>query len=833
MRVTILFFSLCLLLPAGRDLSAQNTHDELQRLADRHYKMMNLKMSEDGRWFTFRKWYDRNHDTLLIIDRQYPEKVTGSRTIIGEPFFPDNNHLLTRNKESAELWDLQKQTGIYYEHVKDMKTLKGDGLFVLHYNEKADNRIGLYDTSGRLLQSVDHATRFVIAEDDRVYVITREEEGDYHLVRLGDKGKEQLYSSPREIKLLDIYSGQQGMMIHEKAPGSTAMGIVYLDLTTKAAYPLQDVLPVNPQRVFTEAIEGGNSYFLKVVVDYEKQDTSLVDIWYGNDYQLEKKFNPYPVYAFYIWKPRARQIEQIGTGRPEEKASLGNGRYFVSVDRFLLQDYITASPKMIIDIYDRQEDTYFLMDTVVAYTPSMLHILPGGENIFYRKDYTWYAYHVATDTKKVIDGNGLVNPYFSPDGKSVLFDGDDGLWSYYPEENRLLKQGDFEGYKVTILNGTSKSIAYRFDKKTIDLEKGVLLRVYDPNENKSAYIVRKNGRNDTIVPFTGMNIQELTYNEAYNHFCYIEENYNCPPRLVHTEPGKEKNIVFQSNKADSAILSLKQETVSYTNSDGIPLKGILYYPLNGSPSGKYPIVVKIYQIQSHIQNRYPLAEFSTINRDGFNLRLLLEKGYCVYFPDIVFGQKGTGLSALDCVHHALDALEDNPCIDKSRIGLFGFSHGGYETNFIATHSDRFATYIAGAGNSDIVRSYFSYNYNFKRPFYWQFETGQYQMKKSFSEDKNLYFQNNPIHYVDRVNAPILLWAGMKDQNIYWEQTMEFYIGLKRNRKKVVALFYPKEGHAFFSQEACSDISLRILDWFDYYLKGKRDTEWIEKSDRPD
>lgn len=823
MRVTILFFSLCLLLSAGQDLIAQNTHDELQRLADRHYKIETLKMSEDGRWFIFCKKFDRNRDTILILDKRHPEKVIGHRVIVGEPFFPDNDHLLTRNRQSAELWNLQTQTGIYYKHVKDLKALRKNGLFVLHYNEKEDNRVGLYDASGKLLQSVDHATRFIIAEDDRIYVITKEEEGDCHLVRLEDKGKEQLYSSSREIRLLDIYPARQGIMIHEQAPGGTTMRTVYLDLTTKVAYPLQDVLPVSPQQVYTETIGEEDSYFLKVVTDYEKQDTSLVDIWYGNDYRLERKFYPHPVYVFYIWNPVAKQIGQVGTDPALEQASLGDGRYFVSVDRSLLQDYITASPKMIIDIHDRLKDSYTLMDTIKS-----LYASPGGEYILYDKDKNWYTYHVATGTKKVIDGNGMHTPYFTPDGKSILFDGDGGLWSYNPEENRLSKPCDFEGCEVTILNGTSKGIAYRFDRKMFDPEKPVLLKLYNRKKNKTAYILHKEGRSEVLVPLTNMNIQELKYNEEYKHFCYIEENYNCPPRLVHKAPGKKKNIVFQSNKDDLDILSLKQETVSYTNSDGIPLKGILYYPLNYSPSGKYPIVVKIYQIQSHIQNRYPLAEFSTVNRDGLNLRLLLEKGYFVYFPDIVYGEKGPGLSALDCVHHALDALEDNPCIDKNRIGLFGFSHGGYETNFIATHSDRFAAYIAGAGNSDIVRSYFSYNNNFWRPFYFQFETGQYEMKKSFSEDKQFYFQNSPIHYVDRVNAPILLWTGKEDQNIYWEQTMEFYIGLKRNRKKVIALFYPGEGHAFFSQEACHDISLRILDWFDYYLKGKKGVEWIKQ-----
>ncbi len=833
MKITILLLSLCMLFPEGRVLSAQNRPEELQKFADRYYDIRLQDMVDNPIWFTVRKWHDRNRDTILILNNRHPGKVTGARAIKGIPFFIGSDRLLTRNSHKAELWNLQTQTGIYYEHVKDMKALKNNGWFVLHYNEEADNRVGLYNTSGKLLQSVDHATRFMITEDDRVYVITKEENGESHLVRLGDKGKEQLYNSSREIKLLDIYPTRQGIMIHEKAPESTAMGVVYLDFNTKTAYPLQDVLPVSPQQVFTEIIEGGNSYFLKVVVDYEKQDTSLVDLWYGNDYRLERKFYPHPVFTYHVWNPVAKQIEQVGADPPAEKASLGNGRYFVSVDRSLLQDYIIASPKLKIDIYDRLEDTSFLMDTITSHAQTMLYISPGGEYILYRKNNNWYAYNVATDTKKSINGNGLHNPYFTPDGESILFDGDDGLWSYDPKENSLSKSGDFEGYKVTILNGISQTIAYRFHRKTIDPEKPVLLRLYNRNENKSAYILHKNGKNETLIPFTGMNIKELKHDEDYTHFYYSEENYNHPPRLVYKEPGKDATVLFQSNETDKAILSLKQEIISYINSDGIPLKGILYYPLNYNPSWKYPMVVRIYQIQNHKRNRYPLAEFSTENRDGLNLRLLLEKGYFVYFPDIVYGEMGTGLSALDCVNHSLDALSENQYIDKSRIGLFGFSHGGYETNFIATHSDRFAAYVAGAGNSDIVRSYFSYNYNFKRPFYWQFETGQYEMKKSFSEDKQLYFQNNPIHYVDRVNAPILLWAGKKDRNIYWEQTMEFYIGLKRNRKKVVALFYPKEGHAFFSQEACRDLSLRILDWFDYYLKGKKETEWIKKVDRPE
>ena len=89
------------------------------------------------------------------------------------------------------------------------------------------------------------------------------------------------------------------------------------------------------------------------------------------------------------------------------------------------------------------------------------------------------------------------------------------------------------------------------------------------------------------------------------------------------------------------------------------------------------------------------------------------------------------------MHSGLDFLGKFKGIDKNRIGLTGHSHEGYKTNFIATHSIRFDSYISSAGHSDIVRAYFSYSYKFNIPFYWQFENQQYEMFKPFAKDKIL------------------------------------------------------------------------------------------------
>lgn len=155
--------------------------------------------------------------------------------------------------------------------------------------------------------------------------------------------------------------------------------------------------------------------------------------------------------------------------------------------------------------------------------------------------------------------------------------------------------------------------------------------------------------------------------------------------------------------------------------------------------------------------------------------------------------------------------------------------GGYETNFIAIKSDRFAAYISGASVSNIVRSYFSYNTHFNIMDHARFENGQFEMNVPFSENKELYFKNNPIDEVDKVSAPMLLWAGMKDENVTPDQTMAFYAGLVRNRKPVIALLYHNKGHDLgIGSKESNDLNLKTLEWWGYFLKEEKNILWIDK-----
>ncbi|MNH31716.1 Prolyl oligopeptidase family protein [compost metagenome] len=76
---------------------------------------------------------------------------------------------------------------------------------------------------------------------------------------------------------------------------------------------------------------------------------------------------------------------------------------------------------------------------------------------------------------------------------------------------------------------------------------------------------------------------------------------------------------------------------------------------------------------------------------------------------------------------------------------------------------------------------------------------------------------------------MLLWTGKKDRRVPWERTMEFYIGLKRNSNFVIALFYPDAGHVFRNNSLeKKDLQTRVLQWWDYFLKDKKDVGWIKK-----
>lgn len=828
--------SLCLLLAAGRESAGQTRHDSLSRvIAETSHNLTAPVLSDDGRWLTFRKrswepvWTksDLNKDTVVLFDLRDPgkAKIAGYRENVWIPAFAGNTHLLLSYGLKTELLDLKKQTSCYFTGVQRMQVLNSKNQFVLHYDKEGNNKLELRDSGGTLIHSLEHVSRFYIAENGDIYAIAGYNGPASDVFRIRDQTKEKLYRFAGDITQLTVDPGGQGIMIHGKKPGDASVELLYLDLRTKIAFPFNELLTVRFQQAFTAVICEGNSYFLRLWNEKQKEEISPVDIWHGNDNRLKEKFFPSGGEVCYLWEPGKKVVQQIGNDRLTKSACIGNGRYFLSLDPWLLQDYTRERAPLKLFRYDRQQDAYAVIDTV----SSNLFTSPAGQYALYFKNGTWHIYHIPSGTLDTVGDGKLKTPYFTTDGKTVLFEGESGLWCYDPEQKELALWNSFEGYQATILNGISRTTlpGFNFFEKTVSLDKPLVIKLYDPSENRSIYILWEDGAYKTIITPTAKRVQSLSYNPSFTCFSWQEEDYNLPPRLVYKEMGKQERVLYQSNRQDTAILSLKQEIISYTNSDSIPLKGILYYPLGYKPFRQYPMVVHIYGKQNQARNRYPYPSY--FEGLGFNIRLLLENGYFVYLPDILIqGKDGPGMDALDCVNHALDALARIPLIDQRRIGLIGHSFGGYETSYIAARSGRFAAYVSGSGHNDLIWACHAFNYNFFSPDHVRIEANNYKLGKPFSADKGLYFKNNPLYHAEKVNAPVLLWSGLEDQNVTSDHTMAFYNALRKNNKNVIALFYKGEGHGLQQKPAQFDLTSRILDWFGYFLKDETGIEWIGK-----
>ncbi len=793
-------------------------------------------MTGDGNWLALRKrsWLpawkksDLAKDTVILFDLQNPEefKIAGYMQNVRSMAFAGTEHLFLSNDRQTGLLNLNEQTNIYFEGVKNIQALNNKKQFLLHYGKEKKNRLELCDENGNLLNAVNNVSRFYTTDTDHVYVIAEVMEKEFNVIILTDQKKEKVYESPQEIERLDIDPSERGLMVFKKNPDGFSREVLYLDLENNTSYPLKEVLPIIFHRGSTERIQEGHSYFLEVLIENEEPDGAVADIWYGTDNQPGEKFYPYTETLTYVWEPGKHLIRQIGDDHLTTNINVGNDRYFLCFDPCHLQDYEAESPLLQLYVYDRVQDRYSILDTIVP----ELYLSGDGEYALSPGDKGWYLYHIPSGHKKLIHGKGLDTPWFANDGKVVLFEGRGALWKYEIKSGTLAEVAIFEGYQASIVNGETVDIGTnkgRFSKKQVDLQRPLVIKLYDPLKNVTSYSLWNKGKSQTIIQPTTKHIQSLSYSKSFDCFSWMEEDYNLPPRLVYKKMGSKEQVLYQSNIQDKAILSLKQEIVSYTNSDGIPLNGILYYPLDYNPSGKYPMVVHIYERQRHLTNRYPYPSY--YDGLGFNIRLLLENGYFVYLPDILIqGKNGPGIDALDCVNNALDALAGNPLINKNKIGLIGHSFGGYEADFIATRSTRFAAYVSGSGHSDILWAYHSFNYNFLFPDYIRIEANMYKMGVPFSRNKALYLNNNPVYHAEKVNAPVLLWAGEEDQNVTSDHGMAFYNALRRNKKDVIALFYKGEGHSLLQQQSQFDLTSRILDWFDYFLKGDPDIGWISK-----
>jgi dipeptidyl aminopeptidase/acylaminoacyl peptidase len=265
--------------------------------------------------------------------------------------------------------------------------------------------------------------------------------------------------------------------------------------------------------------------------------------------------------------------------------------------------------------------------------------------------------------------------------------------------------------------------------------------------------------------------------------------------------------VSHFNEEIAAAGLAKPEIFVYKSFDGAPIEAALFRPA-GSEGKPLPLIVHVHGGPTGAwTNRFePLTQ------------MLVARGFAVLLPNIR-GSSGYGHKFIEAnrgdwgggdfkdVMAGVDEMIRRKIADPARLGIGGWSYGGYMAAWAVTQTDRFKAAVAGAGLSDLAAEFGTEN----GPMYdeWFFGVPY--------ENLALFQKCSPITYVKNAKTPTLILQGEADTTDPISQSQIFYRGLKHYNVASEFVVYPREGHGLREEKHVLDRYRRTLDWFTKYL----------------
>ncbi|MGC4041883.1 MAG: prolyl oligopeptidase family serine peptidase [Flavobacterium sp.] len=579
-----------------------------------------------------------------------------------------------------------------------------------------------------------------------------------------------------------------------------------------------------------------------------QSDKPLVEVWHGDDkilYSEQQQYGEFKDWAkTAVWFPDSNEVFEFMPNETHVKLS-GDQRYALtsSIEPCELQFKYSPDRDFYLTNLITKERQPFLK----CHSPEMQHTLmsPGGKYIVYHKDGDWYAYGLATGEHRNLT-RGISSIFY--DEANDIGEKPDayGLAGFSNDDQSIFIYDKYDLWEVTlgtssarrITNGREQNIIFRIAKTStekqlpfdgtimsdiIDLNSLLVLKASLPDESVQGFYAFKNDITEKLV-FTSKRIYEIRKAGNADTYIFLQEDYQHPTSLQLITNNRSKTI-FQSNPQQSNYFIDKVTAINYLSESGKPLKALLYYPSEYKKGNKYPMAVYVYQTQSDRLHYYRNPADPVYN--GYSVPNFVNRGYFVLMPDIEYKMGSPGDSAVFCVTAAVNEALKTAEIDGNKLGLIGHSLGGFESTYIITKSNLFAAAVAGASMTDHVSGYLTVSENYKKAEIWRFEYYTNRMGKPLFENFMGYLENSAVYNAPNIITPLLLWTGEKDKHIASSQSMELFLAMRRLGKKVTLLKYPNEDHNLEIPENQADLSNKVLEWFDYYLKDGKQFEWME------
>lgn len=253
------------------------------------------------------------------------------------------------------------------------------------------------------------------------------------------------------------------------------------------------------------------------------------------------------------------------------------------------------------------------------------------------------------------------------------------------------------------------------------------------------------------------------------------------------------------------------ESVAW-NSEGFHIQGWLMYPKNYNPQMKYPMIVWVHGGPANkVLPRWPYADYTPAAFSTLGYFVLMSNPRGSFGEGETFteaNRKDFGYGDLRDILAGIDTVAKKYSIDPKRVGITGWSYGGFMTMFAVTQTHRFQAAVAGAGISD-WKSYYGENSidQWMLPYF----------GASVYNDPAVYAKSSAINYIKNAKTPMLIVVGDRDGECPAPQSFEMWHGLRAMNVPAKLVVYANEGHHISSAADNRDILRRALEWFEQYM----------------
>ncbi|MEJ5996488.1 prolyl oligopeptidase family serine peptidase [Pedobacter sp. Du54] len=492
---------------------------------------------------------------------------------------------------------------------------------------------------------------------------------------------------------------------------------------------------------------------------------------------------------------------------------------------------------------------YYLVDVKTAARKKILEgfdgnvsASPDGNYILYfdKKTLLWNTYQVATGkvttlntgmTVKFFDEENDVpdepNSYgvagWTEEDKAVLLYDRYDIWQFSPDGKSAPKN---------LTNGVGRlnNLTFRVERTDPDFrffnKKEVLWLDAFNNTTKENGFYRKainDNKNPELVVMSAAKYSNLAKAKNAEIYIFDKGNYTTSPEVYISKDLKTSTKIASTNLQQANYNWGTAELVKWTTPKGFKSEGVLYKPENFDPTKKYPMIVYFYEKLSDGLYTYksPAPSASSINIPYF-----VSNGYLVFTPDISYETGHPGKSAEEFINSGVENLKKNTWVDGTKIGIQGQSWGGYQVAYLITATNMYAAAWAGAPVANMTSAYGGIRWESGINRQGQYEKGQSRIGASLWDKPELYIENSPLFHLPKVKTPVAIMSNDADGAVPWYQGIEMFTALKRLGKPAWLLSYNNEAHNLVQRQNRKDISVRLGQFFDYYLKGAKAPVWM-------